>query len=83
VVRLLLFGFFDSSFRDCIKVCIARFAFMSIYVYIERYKYYLNLDSTYSRKMIFEPFIYYKEQRENIFKIFRKFVGEIQIVGVW
>jgi len=33
--------------------------------------------------MIFEPFIYYKEQRENIFKIFRKFVGEIQIVGVW
>jgi len=38
VVRLLLFGFFDSSFRDCIKVCIARFAFTSIYVYIGRYK---------------------------------------------
>lgn len=70
VVRLLLFGFFDSSFRDCIKVCIAGFAFTSIYVCIGRYKYYLNLDRTCSRKMIFEPFIH-KEQRGNIFKILK------------
>lgn len=32
VVRLLLLGFFDSSFRDCIKVCIAGFAYASINV---------------------------------------------------